>query len=114
MMEEFDFVQCRNGDEAEEFVKKIGKGFVSSDFRVYRKIDFWDDCGGFEFDASVAGAVRDLQLTLEMLTDGRMEVSLTEISQVAKDLEDEMKKVLAILRFRPEAERSSRASVSPR
>lgn len=93
------YIQCKNSAEAEKKVE-IG-GFVSDDFRIYDKIDFWDDACIIEMPAETVRYLLDLQGYLEMVNDEGHEMSFGQIVENAKGLEKAFKKAMSAIRFAP-------------
>lgn len=94
------FIQCQDRDEVEK-VLKGRPAFVSPDFRIYDKIEFWDDAASEELDPAKIEAARDIIHHIEMLKEPLHEMNFLGLVKAAKDFERVFKKSLKTLGIKP-------------
>lgn len=95
------FTQCKDRDEAEKFLQDKKVAFVTEDFRIYDSIELWDNALCYKFTAEAAYALEDLKLNIERQQDGMTEMCFLEIEQNAKELTENFKKVVELLKINP-------------
>lgn len=77
------YIQCKNEKEVEATL--AGKtGFVTEDFRIYPKIDFWDDVCVHHLDADEIDALLSLKQNIECVAGGMWETNFNKLVEDAE------------------------------
>jgi len=96
-----DFIQCKDVNDAEAQMKTTKAAFVSSDHRVYEDIEFWDEFSVWHINAKTLLQLYNLQSQIENMLDGGNEMPFDGIVEQAKELQDEFKKVVKAIGYKP-------------
>ena len=91
------YIQCKDRNEVEK-VLKGRNAFVTEDFRIYDKIELWDNACATDLCPDQTEALLALKQNIEMIGEDGFEMSFTQLAKAAKYAEDAYSKVAQILK----------------